>query len=79
MAWLILLIGGLCEVGWLIFLKYSGGFHAAAALDRHSRFHGGQHRLPWRRGQVAPNEHRLCGVDGHQHRRLCRDGHLSFR
>jgi quaternary ammonium compound-resistance protein SugE len=26
MAWLILLVGGLCEVGWLILLKYSEGF-----------------------------------------------------
>ncbi len=26
MAWLILLAGGLCEVGWLILLKYTAGF-----------------------------------------------------
>lgn len=26
MAWLILLVGGLCEVGWLILLKYAEGF-----------------------------------------------------
>ena len=26
MAWFILIVGGLCEVGWLIGLKYSEGF-----------------------------------------------------
>lgn len=26
MAWVILLVGSLCEVGWLIALKYSEGF-----------------------------------------------------
>lgn len=26
LAWLILLVGGLCELGWLIGLKYSEGF-----------------------------------------------------
>jgi quaternary ammonium compound-resistance protein SugE len=26
MAWIILIVGGLCELGWLIGLKYSEGF-----------------------------------------------------
>jgi quaternary ammonium compound-resistance protein SugE len=26
MAWLILLVGGLCEVGWLVGLKFTEGF-----------------------------------------------------
>jgi quaternary ammonium compound-resistance protein SugE len=26
MAWLILIVGGLCELGWLIGLKYTEGF-----------------------------------------------------
>ncbi|MBY6243892.1 multidrug efflux SMR transporter [Methylosinus sp. Sm6] len=26
MAWLILFIGGMCEVGWLVALKYAEGF-----------------------------------------------------
>lgn len=26
MAWLILIVGGLCELGWLLGLKYADGF-----------------------------------------------------
>jgi quaternary ammonium compound-resistance protein SugE len=26
MAWLLLIVGGFCELGWLISLKYSAGF-----------------------------------------------------
>jgi multidrug transporter EmrE-like cation transporter len=39
MAWLFLLVAGLCEIGWAIGLKYTEGF--TLTNNRHSRRHGG--------------------------------------
>ena len=41
MAWLFLLVAGLCEIAWAIGLKYTEGFTRLLPIDRHSRRHGG--------------------------------------
>ena len=46
MAWLFLLVAGLCEVAWAIGLKYTEGFSRFVTHDRHSRRHGGQYWFP---------------------------------
>ena len=79
MAWLFLLVAGLCEIVWAIGLKYTEGFSrllptigTVAAMAASMGFLGPS-------PQVAAGRYGLCGVDGHWHHRRCGARYLSFQ
>lgn len=46
MAWLFLLVAGLCETAWAIGLKYTDRILAPATHNRNGRGYGGQFLIP---------------------------------
>ena len=62
MAWVLLLVAGLLEVGWAIGLKYTEGLHPAVAERLHAGGDGGQCGAARRGDEVAAGGHGLCGV-----------------
>lgn len=46
MAWLLLLVAGLCEIAWAIGLKFTEGFARVFTDNRHNCRYGGQYWVP---------------------------------
>ena len=68
MAWIILFLAGLTEVGWAVGLKYTEGFTRLVPIRAHRRLHGGQPRPARARAEDAADRNRLRDLDRHRQR-----------